>query len=359
MSQKALPYSRILVVKLRFHGDMLLTTPLISTLKAQYPAAKIDVLLYEDTSPILSKHPDIHRLYGLKRKTATVLEKAKDFLAMRQTLKRNHYDLIINLADQWPIGLLIKSLGSPYSLSIQRGGAKQALWKSFFTQCVSPRGEHIVEQTLSMLTPLSLPESAYQRQLSLHYGQENEASVFSRHPELRNQLYVVIQPTARQVFKCWDNDKFAQLSDHLKKKGLEVLLTCGPSEDDMVVVQDIYAQCQHKPDVSFAGKTGFLDLAALIDKAVLFIGVDSAPMHMAAALNTPVVCLFGPTDHRKWRPWSINHIVLWAGDYQAMPERRYLDREKKYLSCIPVLDVIQAADRLLTLPASDSRPEYG
>ncbi|WP_308167199.1 MULTISPECIES: lipopolysaccharide core heptosyltransferase RfaQ [Symbiopectobacterium] len=321
MSLKTLTYNRILIVRLRFHGDMLLTTPLISTLKARYPEAAIDVLLYEDTIPILSKHPDIHRLYGLKRKTAGAMEKVSDFLAMRNTLKRNRYDLIVNLADQWPIALLIKSLNCPYSLSIQRGGARQSLWRACFTRCLEPTGQHIVEQNFSLLAPLDVPEEDRTRPLSLYYGPEDTDRVFALVPELAATPYVVIQPTARQYFKCWDNDKFAQVIDHLKQQGLEVVLTCGPGADDLAVVNEISTLCEHKPNLSLAGKTHFLELAALIDNAVLYIGVDSAPMHMAAAPATPTVCLFGPTDHGKWRPWSDNHIVLWAGDYTAMPER--------------------------------------
>ncbi|MGG2140383.1 lipopolysaccharide core heptosyltransferase RfaQ [Symbiopectobacterium sp. RP] len=354
MSLNTLTYNRILIVKLRFHGDMLLTTPLISTLKARYPEAAIDVLLYEDTSPILSKHPDIHRLYGLKRKTAGAMEKVSDFLAMRNTLKRNRYDLIVNLADQWPIALLIKSLNCPYSLSIQRGGARQSLWRACFTRCLEPTGQHIVEHNFSLLAPLDVPEEDRTRPLSLCYGPEDADRVFALAPELAATPYVVIQPTARQYFKCWDNDKFAQVIDHLKQQGLEVVLTCASGTDDLAVVKEISTLCEHKPNLSLAGKTHFLELAALIDNAVLYIGVDSAPMHMAAALATPTVCLFGPTDHGKWRPWSDNHIVLWAGDYTAMPEREHLDRNKKYLSCIPAQDVIHAAAKLLADPTGAS-----
>lgn len=348
MSLKTLTYNRILIVTLRFHGDMLLTTPLISTLKARYPEATIDVLLYEDTIPILSKHPDIHQLYRLKRKTAGAMEKVSDFLAMRNTLKRNRYDLIVNLADQWPIALLIKSLNCPYSLSIQRGGDRQSLWRACFTRCLEPTGQHIVEQNFSLLAPLDVPEEDRTRPLSLYYGPEDADRVFALAPALAATPYVVIQPTTRQYFKCWDNEKFAQVIDHLKQQGLEVVLTCGPGADDLAVVNEINTLCEHKPNLSLAGKTHFLELAALIDKAVLYIGVDSAPMHMAAALATATVCLFGPTDHRKWSPWSDNHIVLWAGDYTAMPEREHLDRNKKYLSCIPARDVIHAAEKLLT-----------
>ncbi|WP_212768756.1 lipopolysaccharide core heptosyltransferase RfaQ [Pectobacterium versatile] len=347
MSQRIISYRRILVVKLRYHGDMLLTTPLISTLKANYPDAKIDVFLYQDTMPILSANPEIHQLYGLKRKTATSLEKIKDFAAIQKTLKKNNYDLIVNLADQWPIALLVKSLGC-HSIALNRGdNLKGKIWRSFFSTCVSAKGTHIVEQNRSVLSPLNLQPTAQRDRMSLYYREEDTDRMFSISPQLREQAYIVIQPTARQSFKCWDNDKFATVIDDLKVRGIEVVLTCGPSQDDLHVVQDIHALCTHKPNITFAGKTSFLELAALIDRAQLYLGVDSAPMHMAAALDTPVVCLFGPTDHRKWRPWTDHSIVIWAGDYQPMPDRKYLDRNQKYLSCIPPQDVIQAVNRLL------------
>ncbi|MGK2888714.1 MAG: glycosyltransferase family 9 protein [Candidatus Malihini olakiniferum] len=107
----------------------------------------------------------------------------------------------------------------------------------------------------------------------------------------------------------------------MKQKGLEVVLTCGPGAEDIAVVNEIHDQCQHKPNISPAGKTHFLELAVLIDKTVLYIGVNSAPMHMAVALETPTVCLFGLMDHRKWYPWSDNHIILWAGGYVAILDR--------------------------------------
>lgn len=99
--------------------------------------------------------------------------------------------------------------------------------------------------------------------------------------------YVVIQPTARQIFKCWDNDKFSMVIDALQRRGYQVVLTCGPSADDLACVDEIARGCQTKPITGLAGKTRFPELGALIDHAVLFIGVDSAPGHIAAAVKTP------------------------------------------------------------------------
>ncbi len=171
--------------------------------------------------------------------------------------------------------------------------------------------------------------------------------------------YVVIQPTARQVFKCWDEEKFSAVIDSLEARGYRVVLTSGPSAGDITCVNKIKNHCQNKPVTELAGKTSFPELAALIDHAALFIGVDSAPMHISAALKTPIICLFGATDHRFWRPWSDNFIMFWAGDYQPMPKREDLDRHHKYLSCIPASEVIEATEKLLKSSSNESMSRNG
>ncbi|HHR6356060.1 TPA: glycosyltransferase family 9 protein, partial [Providencia alcalifaciens] len=110
-------YKKILVIKMRFHGDMLLTTPVISSLKQNYPDAQIDVLLYQDTIPILSENQEIHTLYGMKGKKSGGLSKACNFLSLLFKLRRNQYDLVVNLADQWMVSLLVRAIPATTKIS--------------------------------------------------------------------------------------------------------------------------------------------------------------------------------------------------------------------------------------------------
>ncbi|MFY9994298.1 MAG: lipopolysaccharide core heptosyltransferase RfaQ [Leclercia sp.] len=340
------PFRKILLIKMRFHGDMLLTTPVISTLKQNYPEAKIDMLLYKNTIPILSENPEIDMLYGISDKGESTLDKVKNVLSLIRVLRRNKYDLVINLTDQWIISFIVRFLNAKIKISQDFANRQSPIWKNSFTHLVPYSGNHIVERTLSTLKPLDLT----------HYVTETTMSYRSEHWEkIRLQLknsgvtrqYVVIQPTARQLFKCWDNDKFSRTIDALENRGYQVILTSGPSADDLACVQEIAQGCKQKPVTDFAGKTSFPELGALIDHAELFIGVDSAPGHIAAAVKTPVICLFGATDHIFWRPWTHDIIQFWAGDYQPMPKRHELDRKKKYLSVIPAEDVIAATEKML------------
>lgn len=340
------PFKRILVIKMRFHGDMLLTTPVISTLKQQYPDAKVDVLLYQDTMPILSENPEINALYGMTNRGAGAGEKIANIVHLLKTLRANRYDLVVNLTDQWIVALLVRGLQAKVKISQDFAQRQSRFWKKSFTHLAPYSGDHVVERNLSVLRPLGIDTVVTDTTMS--YRPEHGETLRAQLDALRvGEHYVVIQPTARQLFKCWDDDKFAQVIDALHARGYEVIMTSGPGTEDLACVDNIARQCRVAPVTALAGKTSFPQLAALIDRAALFIGVDSAPMHIAAAVKTPIICLFGATDHVFWRPWSNNAIQFWAGNYQAMPKRNELDRNKKYLSVIPAEDVIRATETLL------------
>ncbi|WP_273838813.1 lipopolysaccharide core heptosyltransferase RfaQ [Providencia rettgeri] len=350
-------FKKILVIKMRFHGDMLLTTPVISSLKHQYPDAEIDVLLYQDTLPILSENSEINALYGMANKKSSGVSKACNFIKLLLTLRKNKYDLVVNLADQWMVCLLVRAIPAETKISHQFGHRDSKYWRNSFTHLTVPEGEHVVLNNLSVLKPLELKE--LKTNLTMSYTEDDWKNIDQRLLDLGvHSSYVVIQPTARQIFKCWDDEKFSEVIDALQSRGYQVVLTSGPSKEDLECVNNIANGCQTKPVIELAGKTTFPELGALIAHAALFIGVDSAPMHIAAAVNTPIVCLFGATNHIFWRPWTDNAVQFWAGDYEKMPPRDELDRNKKYLSIIPASDVIKATEKLLPMNIRSMMARY-
>ena len=347
------PFRKILVIKMRFHGDMLLTTPVISTLKCRYPDAKVDVLLYEETMPILSENPEINALYGIKNKKAKASEKIANFVSLIRTLRANRYDLVVNMADQWMVAVLVRLLNVPMSISQDYHHRQSTFWRHSFTHLAPLKGGNVVESNLSVLAPLGFDTVIAKTTMSYQpacwervRGELEKAGVSER--------YVVIQPTARQIFKCWENQKFSQVIDALHERGVDVVLTSGPGAEDLACVNEIAQGCQRPPVTTLAGKMTFPELGALIDHAALFIGVDSAPGHIAAAVNTPLICLFGATDHLFWRPWSDNMIQFWAGDYRPMPPREQRDRNEMYLAVIPAEDVIAAIDKMMPAGQAES-----
>jgi heptosyltransferase-3 len=168
-------------------------------------------------------------------------------------------------------------------------------------------------------------------------------------PEGLTGGYIVVQPTSRWFFKCWREDRMSAVINALSADGYTVVLTSGPDAKEKQMVDTIIAGCPDARLVSLAGKLTLRQLGALIDHARLFIGVDSVPMHMAAALNTPLVALFGPSKLTFWRPWQAQGEVIWAGDYGPLPDPDAIDTrtDERYLNLIPEEDVIAAARRVL------------
>lgn len=344
---------RILVIKLRHHGDMLLLTPVLSSLQQNYPAAQIDVLLYSETQPMLAQHPAINELMVIDRqwkKRGRRQQLAEEFSLLRR-VRNKHYDLVLNLADQWRSALLTLVSGAPERIGLDLPKRRGWCWSHSHTtliDCQPLQQMHTVEQNLAILAPLNLP--TLNTQVTMAYSASDKAWVQQRCHDLGiDTPYVVIQPSARWFFKCWQNARFAEVIDALQQDGYTVILTSGPDAREQQMVQDIQAQCLSQQPYSLSGQLTLPQLAALIDNAALFIGVDSVPMHMAAALQTPLIALFGPTKLHFWRPWQANGKVFWAGDYGTLPDPDSIDThtEQRYLDLIPSQDVIQTARELL------------
>ncbi|CCP01192.1 Putative heptosyl III transferase WaaQ (Glycosyl transferase, family 9) [Erwinia amylovora Ea644] len=342
---------RILVIKFRHHGDMLLTTPVIRSLKAAWPEAKIDVLLYEETRAMLACHPDIHRIYAIDRtwkKKGLRFQLGQEWRLLK-ILRQQRYDVVVNLADQWRSAIITRFTGAPVRLGFDFPKRQGGLWQRCHTHLVATdqhQAMHTVEQNLSLLHPLNL--AAIDSTVGMHYSPDDAHAV----QRLLNgtEKYIVIQPTSRWFFKCWSEEKFAAVLQSLRDDGHTLVLTSGPDAKELDMVKKIIGLLSSEDNViSLAGQLTLNQLAAVIDEAGLFIGVDSVPMHMAAALKTPCIALFGPSKRVFWRPWQVNGEVIWAGDFAPLPDPDSVDTKtsERYLDAIPVETVLDAARRLL------------
>lgn len=345
---------RILLIKFRHHGDMLLTTPVINSLQQAYPDAKIDVLLYLETRDMLAAHPAIHQIFAIDRqwKKQGIRAQLVHEWTLLKALRGQRYDLVVNLADQWRSALAGRFTGAPVRIGFDFPKRRGAFWRYCHNRLVSVEShkqQHTVEQNLSILQPLNL--DAYNSQVTMAY----DAADRNRCETLLRQLqvtgpYIVVQPTSRWFFKCWGEEKMATVITALQQDGYTVIITSGPDEAEKKMVGRILALCPSTPAItSLSGQLTLRQLAALIDHARLFLGVDSVPMHMAAALKTPLIALFGPSKLTFWHPWQAIGKVIWAGDYGPLPDPDDVDTttHPHYLDLIPTDVVIAAARRQL------------
>jgi heptosyltransferase-3 len=314
---------RALVIKLRHHGDVLLTSPVFSVLKNHVPHIEIDALVYADTVEMLSGHPAISQLHVIDRRW----KKEGRFHALRQewrllrVLRSRRYDLLIHLTENSRGAWLSRFLGAPYSVARAYSKKRGRWWRRSFSHTYSVPGKprHTVETHLDALRVLGMQPGEDQRQLVLVPGIEAERTIdaLMREHKLADKGFIHLHPTSRWLFKCWTVEGYAGLIDRLQADGEKIVLTAAPTEAERGFVGRILPLLR-KPIIDLTGRLSLKQLAALTARAKLFIGVDSVPMHIAAAMQTPVVVLFGPSGDLEWGPWRVTSQVI-TSDHPCRP----------------------------------------
>jgi len=305
---------RALVIVLRHHGDVLLASPVLSALKAQASATEIDALVYDDTAPMLDGHPALARLHvvGRKWKKSGFLGRLASERRLYRELRARGYDLIVHLTEQPRGAWLARALGARYSVAPVASG-RGAFWSGSFTHLYPLAGNgrrHKVEANLDALRRIGLQPGMEERRLRFVPGEAAQARVdgLLDSEGLQAREFIHIHPASRWRFKCWTADRNAELIDRLAT-ATRVVLTAAPDPAEAPLIEEILARSKSKP-VNLAGRLSIKELGALTARARLFIGVDSMPMHLAAAMGTPSVALFGPSGEHEWRPWRVAHRVV-------------------------------------------------
>lgn len=317
---------RALVIKLRHHGDVLLASPVIAELAAQYPEAEIDALVYHDTREMLSLHPGLSQLHTIGRdwRTLNPLAQLKRWWPLFQTLKGRKYDLIVNLTDHWHGARLARWLKPALSVApkAQRDSKwAERAWKKSFTHLFPiPRGNtrHTVEMHLDALRRIGI--QPLKKELRFVAGEAADASVAQKLAAagVEAKRFILIHPTSRWLFKTWPVAHMAALIDALTARGEQVVLSAAPAKAEMDWVAQLNAALARPVALDLSGQLNLKELGALIGAARAFVGVDSVPMHLAAAQQTPTVALFGPSGNIEWGPWQVPHRLLTA-DFPCRP----------------------------------------
>lgn len=337
---------RILVIKLRHHGDVLLTTPVVRALKTRFPDCGIDMLVYRETADIIRDNPDIDEIFTIdrawkKQGLKTQIAQEKDLFSR---LKKRGYDWAFNLSDQWRAAAVAK-LCAQCSVGIAHVKRDNFLWRYChdFLNPEAGRGHHITEYHMNILPPLIRPEEMPEAEVVMAIGEDARSSLERK---LREQGwdgkdYVLFHPGARWMFKCWEDGKNAATVQLLLNHGQNVVLTASPSETEQKMIDAVLERVNVPEGAKLwvlSGSLNLRELAAAIDGCKLFIGVDSLPMHIAAALDKPQVALFGPTWLDRWHPYSDQAEVVWAGDYGELPHPDSIntDDPTRLLKAIPL-----------------------
>lgn len=348
--------SRALVIKLRHHGDVLLTTPVFSALKHEAPHCEIDALIYDETREMLEGHPAISRIHTIGRdwRNLGAFERMRREWLLFAALRARHYDLIVQLTDGWRGAWLARALRAKYSVAIFSPlKPPHHLWSKAFTHLapLPPLGKrHTVETHLDALRALGIAPAQQCRRLTFEPGESARQSVkeLLGFCALPRQRWIHIHPTSRWLFKTWSVAAYAEVISSLAEKGYQMIMTTGPANQELAMAAEILSRCRIPP-LDLSGRLDLKQLGALIETVRLSICVDSMPMHLCAALGTPVVALFGPSSEQEWGPWQVPHRIL-ASQHTCRPCRLDGCGGGKISECLTALSpdmVLTAVESLL------------
>ncbi len=338
---------KVLVIKMRHHGDVLLTSPVFSNLRRALPNAIIDAMVYQETTPMLEGHPAIRQFLSYDRgwkKLGWGRKLAKEFALLRRVRKEG-YDLVINLTegDRGAIVALVSGARVRVGFDPQGGGflGKKRIYTHVVKTCKTPR--HTVEKNLDALRRIGIFPGPDERDLYFAFSEEDRSRALQLLQGVES--YLLLHPVSRWRFKCLPTDKVAELIKQLHAKGEKIVMTASPDAQEMAMVEEILAKVPHIPVINLAGKISLKELGALIAMSKALICVDSVPLHLSSALQVPVVALFGPSSEINWGPWRNSRARVVTQPFSCRP--CFMDgcggsKKSDCLSTLPVARIIDA-----------------
>ena len=380
-SRRSHPSPRSIVLIRPDHlGDLLFTTPAISLLREAFPQACLTCLVGPWSKAVIENNPSIDEIAVCPFPGFTRQEKRSIFhpyvilLQYARQLRQENFDLAIVLRfDHWWGALLAYLAGIP-----RRVGYDVSEVRPFLTDVVPYSPErHEVEQNLALVERVSgfefrvsscrwraCPElgrriASWPLEFNLTAEDERFAEDYlAGHGVEDGDLLICIHPGAGATVKLWENKGWAQVANTLAQQyGAKVILT--GSAEELPLCRAIADEMTTKSIVA-AGETSLGGLAAIMARCQLVLGVDSGPLHLAVAMGTPTVHLFGPVDSRAFGPWGdpAHHIVV-TSEMDCIPCNRldYAPAELHQHPCvrnITVEQVLEVAGRLIQAPEATS-----
>lgn len=288
---------RVLVIQLKRIGDLLLTTPLLSVLREQVPGIHLTLAIDAATSP-LAPAIDADRVLVFQRGLAG--------LSFWRAIAAERFDLALDVTGN-DRSALVAALSKARKRVTWQRFQKRPFRKLVYTDFVdsSVRDRHTADHHTDLLRALDIHVEGVPTELRLPANAvEEAASVLKDLPP----RFAVVHPGTARAEKFWLPERWSEVIRFLEEEmGLPVVVTGSNAPMER---EHLAAIAAHRPIRSLAGKLSLLGTAALIQRATVVCSVDSAPVHLADALGTPVVALFGPTNPFHWRPRRSRSIVV-------------------------------------------------
>ncbi len=345
---KSSPPKSVLVVVTRRIGDVLLTTPLIRSLKQAWPGAAIDVLVFAGTEGVLAANPDVRRVLTIAERPsffahlALLWQIARRYDVALSAVPSDRPTLYTWLAGRWRAGLVLDN--------------PKHRWKTRLLQRWVPFDDlntHTVTMLLALAGTVDVPPCY---DVVAGWDAHDRDSLLRYMPLDAGSAYAVLHPFPKFNYKMWSQAAWIETAQWLQAQGLRVILSGGPDNTELEYVADLARQLSGA--VNLAGKLSLSQAACLLGHARIYVGPDTALTHIAAALGVPMVAIFGPGNPVKWGPWPAHYSRA------ANPWRRHGTQRVNNVTlvqgqspCVPCLNegcerhVASFSDCLQQLPA--------
>ncbi len=306
---------RILLIRPDHLGDVLLSTPAIRALRETRPEAEIYMLVGPWSGPLLSHYPEIDRVLtfpfpGFSRSPkASLRSPYEQALTASRLLRRIGFSSAVILRpDHWWGAMLAHLSGIPRIVGYDLPDVNL-----FLTEMLGYQAEHVILQNLRLVEPWTGPVS--QREIQYRFGPEASDRAYvdgylSEWGIADEAPLVCIHPGSGTQVKQWDMAKWASVADTLSEQ-LDARIILTGSDKEIPLVQQIAAGMTQSP-ILMAGDTQVGQLGALFARSKVVLGSDSGPLHLAAAVGTPTVALYGPANPLEFGTWGApnKHIIL-------------------------------------------------
>nr|AHZ45557.1 lipopolysaccharide heptosyltransferase [uncultured bacterium] len=332
-----------LIVRLGSLGDVVHAIPFAASLRAQFPAARIDWMVDPRYVELLEMVPAVDRRIGVNPRGLLRSAERKRLLRLRAELRRIQYDVVFDLQGLVKSAVLARTVGSRRVVGFVREHLREPLARMFYTTTVDPGdATHVIDMNLALLSAVDARDRHTRFPLVIPASPTVD-SVINRFPN----GYVLINPGAAWPNKRWPAACFGAVAAALKDVyDKPSLVVWGPGERS--IAQEVVAASGGAADA--LPPTTIQELAGIARSAHLMISGDTGPLHVAAAVGTPIVSLFGPTRPERNGPWALYDIAI---SRQASCECHYERRCRRDLPCITgisVDEVLEAVARRLEAP---------
>lgn len=325
---------KILLLQLKRIGDLVLTTPAIAAVREKFPRAEISLVVAPGNRELLPAIP------GLDRG-----QTARDWPA----IARQKFDHCIDFTHNDRSAALTFLSGARTRITSAHVKLQSKIRALAYNQFVpSGLGDlHTIDHYLSFLEPLGIHEPSSALRLEPTISALAQADRVLAENEIAGE-FLLLHPGSARLEKFWQPERWSEILTFALEAGFPCIVTGGPSPLEQTHLEKIKG-ASRAPFLDLSGRIDLLALTALIKKARLLVTVDSAPAHLAAAMQTPQVVLYGPTNPLHWRPRATPALILQAG--QPAPLTKFTpDHKPAPMNLISTPQVIDAMKALLATP---------